>query len=176
MVPPECSGSSSAWHFPQHLTRKASRRLPDQMTEPPHQCRGEVALLGCHPDDQASQPISKGESRHPGNIFWVSCICNYVHYPHLVTMGEGGNVDPPVNWMFHHRHCLYIYCFLLPLSHPWRRRYLNSSNWSRISFPTLRGHSLTHPFPTEHHGLGWRCWFLFQLLHIWIVAEQFLCL
>ncbi|MEQ2257836.1 hypothetical protein ILYODFUR_038915 [Ilyodon furcidens] len=72
IFPPACPGSSSGpppgGTCPEHLTREASRRHPNQMPESP-----QLAALNEEKqrlyseslsDDRASHPISKGEPRH----------------------------------------------------------------------------------------------------------------
>jgi len=78
IVSPTCPGASPgsppSGTCPEHLTREASRRHPNP-----------------------SHPISKGEPRHPaeethfGRLY--SRSRSFGHYPQLVTIGEGGNVD-----------------------------------------------------------------------------------
>ncbi|MED6282046.1 hypothetical protein CHARACLAT_027922 [Characodon lateralis] len=73
IVPPACPGSSSgppsSGTCPEHLTRKPSRRHPNQMPEPPQLAPLDVEKQQLYseslPDDRASHPISKEEPRHP---------------------------------------------------------------------------------------------------------------
>ena len=96
------------------------------------------------------------------------------HYPELMTIGEGRNVDRLVNrelclsaqLPLHHDGSVQSphYCRRrtdppvdLPLHPPLTRdtrtpRYLNSSTWGRILIPDPE--SALHPFPVEDHGLG----------------------
>ena len=73
IVSPTCPGSSPgsppSGTCPEHLTRDASRRHPNQMPEPAHLAPLDAEEQRFYseplPDDQASHPISKGERRHP---------------------------------------------------------------------------------------------------------------
>ena len=105
IVSPTCPGSSPgsppSGTCPEHLTRQASRRHPNQMPESPHLTPVNAEEQRFYseplPDDRASHPISKGEPRHPaeethfGRLYLRSR--SFGHYPQLVTIGEDGNVD-----------------------------------------------------------------------------------
>ncbi|MEQ2282632.1 hypothetical protein AMECASPLE_002718 [Ameca splendens] len=73
IVPPAYPGSSfgppPGGTCPEHLTREASRRHPDQIPEPPQLAPLDVEKQRLYseslPDDRAPHPISKGEPRHP---------------------------------------------------------------------------------------------------------------
>ncbi|MED6242193.1 hypothetical protein ATANTOWER_001460 [Ataeniobius toweri] len=82
IVPPACPGSSSGpppgETCPEHLTREASRRHPNQMPKPPQLASLDVEkqqlYSGSFPDDRASHPISKREPRHHAEETHFGCL------------------------------------------------------------------------------------------------------
>uniref|UniRef100_A0A3Q2UKG5 SH2 domain-containing protein n=1 Tax=Fundulus heteroclitus TaxID=8078 RepID=A0A3Q2UKG5_FUNHE len=87
IVPPACPGSSPGpppgGTCPEHLSREASRRHPDQMPEPP-----QLAPLD-------GEPRHTTEKTHFSRLYPGSR--SFGHDPKLVTIDEGKNVDRPVN-------------------------------------------------------------------------------
>ena len=90
IVSPPCPGSSPgsppSGTCPEHLTREASRRHPNQMPEPPHLAPLDAEEQRFYseplPDDWASHPISKGEPRHPAEETHVARL-----YPRSRSFG-----------------------------------------------------------------------------------------
>ncbi|KAJ8395912.1 hypothetical protein AAFF_G00027950 [Aldrovandia affinis] len=90
----ELRQASSRWDVPEHLTREASRRHPNQMPEPPHLAPLDAEEQRLYseplPDDRAPHPISKGEPRHPAEETHFSRLYSrsrsFGHYPQLVTI------------------------------------------------------------------------------------------
>uniref|UniRef100_A0A8C6TSD4 Espin like a n=1 Tax=Neogobius melanostomus TaxID=47308 RepID=A0A8C6TSD4_9GOBI len=79
IVPPACPGPST-WSPPnrtclEHLPREATRRHPEQMPVPP----------------QLGAPSHPAKETHFGRLYLRSCP--FGHYPDLMTIGDGGNVD-----------------------------------------------------------------------------------
>lgn len=105
IVSPACPRSSPgpppSGTCPEHLPRKASRRHPEQMPEPPQLTPLDVEEQRLYsellPSDRASHPISKGSPSHPaekahfGRLYPGSCP--FGHDPKLMTIGESRNVD-----------------------------------------------------------------------------------
>ncbi|MED6264317.1 hypothetical protein CHARACLAT_013533 [Characodon lateralis] len=67
MCPGSSSGPPPGGTYPEHLTREAPKRHPNQMPEPlaPLDVEKQRLYSESLPDDRASHPISKGEHRHP---------------------------------------------------------------------------------------------------------------
>ncbi len=73
IIPPACPGSSPGsppgGTRPEHLPRKASRRHPEQLPEPPQLAPLDVEEQQLYsellPSDRAPHPISKGAPSHP---------------------------------------------------------------------------------------------------------------
>ncbi len=107
IVSPACPRSSPGpppgGTRPEHLPRKASRRHPVQMPDPPQLTPLDVEEQRLYsellPSDWASHSISKGAPSHPtekahfGRLYPGSCP--FGHDPKLMTIGESRNVDWP---------------------------------------------------------------------------------
>ncbi|MED6233714.1 hypothetical protein ATANTOWER_015508 [Ataeniobius toweri] len=102
-VPPACPGPSP-WPPPggtclEHLPRKASRRQPIQMPEPPQLTLLDVEEQRLYSelllDGRAPHPISKGEAGHPVEEAHFSRLYpgSFGHDPKFLSIGEGRNVD-----------------------------------------------------------------------------------
>ncbi|KAL3970244.1 alcohol-forming fatty acyl-CoA reductase [Sarotherodon galilaeus] len=174
IISPACPGSAPGpppgGTCPEHLTQEAPRRHPCQMPEPPQLAPFDVEEQRLYseplPDGRTSHPISKGEASHPSEEAHFCRLYprsrSFGHYPQLVAIGEGRDVDRP-----------------LPLHHdgPVQRphhcsRSTNPSVDLRLPSPITReqdpeilellhlGQELIpdpewalHPFPAENHGL-----------------------
>ncbi|XDV13813.1 hypothetical protein PO909_002140 [Leuciscus waleckii] len=109
IVPPACPrsspGSPPSGTHPEHLPRKASRRHPEQMPEPPQLAPLDVEEQRLYsellPSDRAPHPISKGSPSHPaekahfGHLYPGSCL--FDHDPQL-SPGELENVSGAPPW------------------------------------------------------------------------------
>ncbi|XP_054653002.1 uncharacterized protein LOC129192723 [Dunckerocampus dactyliophorus] len=96
--------SNVCWVFLETYQSEVSGRHPDQMPKPPHLAplivEEQLLFSEFLPDDSASHLLPKGEPSHPtektrfGRLYPQSCPC---HYPKLMTIVEGRNVNRPVN-------------------------------------------------------------------------------
>ena len=109
VIPPVSSRSTSwsptSWMCPENLQGEAPRRHPDQMPEPPQlapfDAKEQRLYSELPPDVRAPHPISKAEPSHPteetnfGRLYLQSR--SFGHYPKLMTIGKGWEVDRLVN-------------------------------------------------------------------------------
>lgn len=94
----------AAYLGPGHGGRR--RRLPDKMPKTPHlgppNAEEQQLYFEPLPDVWAPHPISKAESSPPKEEAHSCCLylwpCSFSHCVQLVTIGEGWDVDGPVNW------------------------------------------------------------------------------
>ncbi|MEQ2253447.1 hypothetical protein ILYODFUR_032202 [Ilyodon furcidens] len=83
----------------EHLPRKASRRHPIQMPEPPQLTLLDVEEQRLYsellPDGRAPHPISKGKAGHPVEEAHFSRLYpgSFGHDPKFLSIVEGRNVD-----------------------------------------------------------------------------------
>ena len=105
VIPPACPGSAPrsppSRTCLKDLPREASRRHPHQMPEPPQLAPLDMKEQRLYseslPDVRAPHPISKAEPGHPAEETHFSRLYSrsrsFGHYPELMTIGEGWNVD-----------------------------------------------------------------------------------
>ena len=103
--PGSAPGSSPRWVCPKHLPRETSWRHPNQI--PNHlnwllsTWRSSSSTLSLSLISETPHPISKAEPSHPAKEAHFCCSYawsfSFGHYPDLMAIGEGWDVDWPVN-------------------------------------------------------------------------------